>query len=93
MFLRALLSQGRMQLAVMREINPPAFPVHPLRPYTSLSLRSQPQREQYKAIPAVNKGWTAPEIVDGPKAAEILKRSDIHLINPPAVASASDRSL
>ena len=42
-----------------------------------------------EAIPVVIKGWTTPEIVDGPQAAEILKRSKIHFINHPAVASAS----
>jgi poly-gamma-glutamate capsule biosynthesis protein CapA/YwtB (metallophosphatase superfamily) len=39
-----------------------------------------------EAIPVVIKGWTTPEIAEGPKAAEILKRSKIHLIYHPAVA-------
>jgi len=46
-----------------------------------------------EAIPVVIKGWTTPEIVDGPKAAEILKRSDINLINHPAVACSEEDSL
>jgi hypothetical protein len=43
-----------------------------------------------EALPVVIKGWTTPEIVEGPRAAEILKRSNIHLINYPAVASTPD---
>lgn len=43
-----------------------------------------------EALPVVIKGWTTPEIVEGPRAAEILKRSNIHLINHPAVAATPD---
>jgi poly-gamma-glutamate capsule biosynthesis protein CapA/YwtB (metallophosphatase superfamily) len=45
-----------------------------------------------EAIPVVIKGWTTPEIAAGPQAAEILKRSKIHLLHHPAVASALEDS-